>query len=52
MLEYCGNIVISFVIIVINVLGKLLGCVIIYNWCNVYKENGINGLLLNYKGKV
>ena len=23
----------------------------IYNWCNAYKENGINGLLPNHKGK-
>ena len=35
----------------IDALGKLPGRATIYNWCNAYKDNGINGLLPNHKGK-
>lgn len=49
--EYRGNTAISSVTTAINALGKLPGRATIYNWCNAYKENGINGLLPNHKGK-
>lgn len=35
----------------ISTLGKLPGRATIYNWCNAYKANGLEGLLPQFKGK-
>ncbi|MBL4706082.1 MAG: Mu transposase C-terminal domain-containing protein [Flavobacteriales bacterium] len=49
--EYRGNTAISSLTSAIDSLGRLPGRATVYNWCNAYKENGINGLLPNHKGK-
>lgn len=49
--NYRANLAPSTLMVAIEVLGKLPGRATIYNWCNAYKDNGINGLLPNHKGK-
>lgn len=48
---YRTNTALGTLISAIDALGKLPGRATIYNWCNAYKDNGINGLLPNHKGK-
>jgi len=48
---YRANTALGTITTAIDALGKLPGRATIYNWCNAYKDNGINGLLPNHKGK-
>ena len=48
---YRNNTLMGTITTAINELGKLPGRATVYNWCNAYKDNGINGLLPNHKGK-
>ncbi|ATG77633.1 Mu transposase C-terminal domain-containing protein [Pseudoalteromonas sp. 1_2015MBL_MicDiv] len=49
--NYRANTALSTLASAIDALGKLPGRATIYNWCNAYKDNGINSLLPNHKGK-
>ncbi|WP_368484761.1 Mu transposase C-terminal domain-containing protein [Pseudoalteromonas sp. SD03] len=48
---YRANTAMATLATAIDALGKLPGRATIYNWCNAYKDNGINSLLPNHKGK-
>lgn len=49
--DYRSNMAANTLVTAIAVLGKLPSRATVYNWCSAYKQNGINSLLPNHKGK-
>ncbi|WP_141235679.1 DDE-type integrase/transposase/recombinase, partial [Pseudoalteromonas sp. NBT06-2] len=49
--KYNSNECIPSLTATVNALGKMPSRATIYNWCNIYKKEGLNGLLPQFKGK-